>query len=226
MKKILKFTALSAVLLMLAGGFVSCNRDNDEPKTPEPELPSYPESPFYFECYVDGERFVQRPGIRLILEDSTIVPSGTFAHFETRGSYDWVGIEIMQIVGIETSSQMGTIVISIQNFLGEGRYDTIFLQLNNELWKIFDCEHSWVVITEFDTINQTVSGMFQFVTEGCLIYVHRPGMREPVFADIRITEGRFYTPYFTRPHPSHVSHDPNFQILNLLNFYTLKNREL
>jgi len=211
MKTVLKTLAFSAIVLMLVAGFVSCDRDNYVPEETRADI---------FECYLNGERFVQMPGTRL-LGNGSVVSNGVWARFSTEGSYQWLGTDIMQIIGVSTQGEL--ISISIQNFFGKARYDTVFLQLNNQLYKISDCKSSWVIITEFDTVNQTVSGAFQIVTKECLIYVYGPWTIDSVFADIRITEGYFDTRYFIAPHPSsNFLYDFYSQIPKLLNPYTLK----
>jgi len=168
MKKILKFTALSAVLLVLAGVMVSCNRDDDKPPQ------------FYFEAYINGQRFVNAAPDMGYVQASYAPQHNSLA-----------------VLGVSSQLGLMRFLINNPS-IGKFDSAYLFLGWEMLNWQdihIFDSEYSWVKITEYDTVNQIVAGTFQFIGRFPLIDIRTS---EYIFEykDVKITEGRFRTDFF------------------------------
>jgi len=163
MKTFLKFTVLSAVLLMLAGGFVSCNRDDDKPPQ------------FYFEAYINGQRFVNgMPGFQFV----------QVWYFPQQNS--------LSVVGVSGDLGVSIFIYDVFDE-GKHDFVHLHFSpmLNWQDVRVSDNAYSWVNITEFDSgLGQTVAGTFQFIGTFPIID-RRTGEYTSEYKELKITEGRF-----------------------------------
>jgi len=209
MKTFLKIAVLLAVLLVLAGLTVSCDRDrdNDEPRPSEPE--------FYFEAYINGQRSVS---MRQTTSEGEELHA-LWAMF-WRGGEGYSDFLVLHTWTYQ--NQYISLAASLYHF-GEGKADSVLVELHNSTYRILDCENSWLIITKFDTVNLIVSGTFQFVGKHPLFYGNE---EQCLFGYLRITNGRFNTRFYdvnnTGFRNTVRSHLNKFQNIKATNIYTLK----
>jgi len=175
MKTFLKLTALTTFLLMLAGTITSCDR--------EPE--SKPQPEFYFTAFINGRPFVNT----LMTRDGYTTPR-VFAILEPRDFFG-VGSLLIYARGVAPISVYPNVNPQSISFRtinpNVGKHNTVHLRLVGDY--IFDNEKSWVLITEFDTVNKIVGGRFQIIGQVYLAKVK--DNQDEVLTDIIIKGGRF-----------------------------------
>jgi len=206
---------------MLAGGFVSCNRDNDEQKTPEPE--------FYFEGYLNGKHFTNgtwrlfdewrpveeiRPAVGTFYNPDSLVINGRY--------YLRLIIQGWNMAPVSTYSYppipLPTDISIALRYTCEGKHNAVYISINSSRSKLFDNESSWITIRKFDTINKIVAGTFQFVG-----YYSFESSDQPIDVKIKITEGRFRAPLHRLQMASPRSpYDVKLQMLKLLTLNSKK----
>jgi len=191
MKTFLKFTVFSAVLLMLAGVAVSCDRDNDK------EL----YIPFgTFKFYLNGELFEgfdrhhEEEHRRDSLLQAFYFPGIVFGDPPSNPwEREW-GISSRLR---PSSHSLISGIYFVVDFSGVGKQQPIHLALDaNPAYRVghlqlFDNRSSWVIITKLDTINMITEGTFQMIGQ---YYLFDNEKWEYVLTDIRITNGRFNLP--------------------------------
>jgi len=195
-------TSFKIILAFALFVLVSCNKDKNEP-----------ESEFYFECYFNGERFVN-----LIQTCSEGIKTPAVFGYYNRQEDDPISGGVrnsLSVFGISDQSGRFERIEFSFHYPDEGKYDSVYLffpiihpdgSRGSSLGWIYN-EDSWVVITKFDTVNQIVSGTFQFIGQGLFLDWGSGENSKEYVRDVKITEGRFNAQLYRISYPPY-SLDP------------------